>query len=213
MINKKYVLNFPNDEVRKEYMRQQFRVDKVNNIRYISGINGHELNLDEFNLNLDRQLFRKLKPGEIGCLLGHLKIYQYALDKKESIILVMEDDVSICEDFEKHLRHKYRDLPSDWDIALLSSTDIWLNKYKKNCKLKDINEDYYQLIEGDHYGCQTYLIKENAMKKILECDTIIYPIDLLIGQLGLNVYITKTPISRQCRGLGSYTQSDKKLRI
>lgn len=212
MINKKYVLNFPGDDVRKQYMSEQFKIDKVHNIRYVSGTNGHEINLNEFNLNLDRGLFRKLKPGEVGCLLGHLKIYQYALDRRESTILVMEDDACICNNFEKHLRHKYNDLPNDWEIALLSSTNTWINKYKQNCKLEDVNENYYKLLEGDHYGTQTYLIKDSAMQKILDYDTLIYPIDVLMGKLGLNVYITKTPISRQTRGFGSYTQSKKKLK-
>ena len=213
MINKKYVLNFPGDDVRKKYMSHQFQIDKVHNVRFMNGINGHELDLSEFNLNVDKQLWKSLKKGEIGCLLGHLKIYQYALDRREKTILVMEDDACICNDFEKHLRNKYNDLPYDWDIALLSSTNTWINKYKQNCKLKDVNENYYKLLEGDHYGTQTYLIKDSAMEKILECDILTYPIDVLMGKLNLNVYITKTPISKQCRGFGSYTQSDKKLKF
>ena len=211
MIKHKYILNFPNDNLRKKYMEDQLKFEEVEDYTIVEGINGYSLDTDKYNLNDNRKIFRKLKLGEIGCLLGHKKIYKEALDNNHTTILVLEDDIKLSEDFNEYLKQKLLHVPDNADIVFLSSTRIWTNKYSKNCLLKNINEDYYKLIEGHHYGTQIYLIKENAMKKILELDTITYPIDLLLCELNLNVYISKTQLATQKYGMGSYTQSSRLL--
>jgi len=211
MINHKYILNFPNDNLRKKYMEDQLKFEEVEDYTIVEGINGYKLDTDKYNLNDNRKIFRKLKSGERGCLLGHKKIYKEALKNNHTTILVMEDDIKLSQDFNEYLKQKLIDIPADADVIFLSSTRIWINKYSKKCKLESINEDYNKLIEGRHYGTQLYIIKENAMKKILELDTIIYPIDLLLCELNLNVYISKTQLAVQKYGMGSYTQSNKKL--
>jgi len=212
MLPHKYILNFPNDNVRKTFIENQFTKQNINDYTIIEGVNGFTLNLDKYKFNLNRKIFRQLKKGECGCLLGHTKIYKTAIDNKQSTILVMEDDITICEDFDENLKQQLATIPTDYDIAFLSSTRIWNNKYKNKCVLEDVNDDYYKLVKGFHYGAHTYVIKESAMKKILECEIIIYPIDLLLGELGLNVYISKMQLSHQTIGMGSYTQSNKKLK-
>ena len=205
----KFILNFPQDTVRYNFIDKQFITQKIKDYKIITGINGYNLNRHDYNLNTNRKIYRSLKLGEIGCLLGHKKIYQYALDNKLSTIVVLEDDVTICKDFQKELDNKYLNIPTDFDIVLLGSSNIWLNKYKKDCILEDTNNDYYKLIQGHHYGNHIYLITEKAMIKILECNTTTYPIDILVSQLNLNVYISKTQLAHQTRGFKSHTR--KKL--
>ena len=202
----KFILNFPQDTFRYNFIDKQFIKQNIKDYKIIEGINGHILNRHDYIINNNRQIYRSLKLGEIGCLLGHKKIYQYALDNKLSTILVLEDDVTICKDFQKELDNKYLNIPTDFDIVLLGSSKMWIKQYKENCILEDTNNHYYKLIQGHHYGCHIYLITEKAIKKILESNTITYPIDILVSQLNLNVYISKTQLAHPTRGLKSHTK-------
>ena len=53
------------------------------------------VNLSAFRRNVGREVL----PGEIGCYVSHLKVWQALLDSDHEVALVLEDDVVFHEDF------------------------------------------------------------------------------------------------------------------
>tara|TARA_R110000824_G_scaffold35996_2_gene112183 strand:- start:226 stop:885 length:660 start_codon:yes stop_codon:yes gene_type:complete len=206
-----FVINFPNDMIRKHFQQEQLI---GLNYTIIEGINGHNLNYNKIDLNHNKNLFRKLKPGEVGCLLSHLKCYKKALEKDLKEILILEDDAELSIDFDKKLKHVRNNSPINYDILLLSSTNCWRRhqKYKKIATIKKM-DDNFSLITGDHYGNQGYIITAKAMRILLdyhEVNPLTYPADLLLTKLNLNVFLLNEDILTTHRGFGSHTQSKRR---
>ena len=201
---KTFVINFPNDTIRKHFQEKQLNgYDHT----FVEGINGYTLDYSKLNLNTNRDIFRKLKKGEIGCLLSHLKSYENALELKLKEVLILEDDAELCENFYEKLKLVLTNAPNKWDILLLSSTNVWRKYKNKVSKTTKVNE-YFSLIEGDHYGNQGYIINNNAMQTLLDFhknNPLTYPADNLLTKVGLNVFLLNNEILTTRRGLGSFT--------
>jgi GR25 family glycosyltransferase involved in LPS biosynthesis len=59
------------------------------------------------------------KPGEIGCLMSHIKAIKLAKEKKWNDVLILEDDVVLSEDFNKGIKFLMRIIPADWEHIYL----------------------------------------------------------------------------------------------
>lgn len=62
-----------------------------------------------------------LMPGEVGCYASHLLSYEKILEDGLDWALVLEDDVTLGDDFAQTVRETVKLLPSGWDIVRLSS--------------------------------------------------------------------------------------------
>lgn len=61
---------------------------------------------------------RELAPGEIGCALSHLSVYQRIVEENEEA-LILEDDALVGPDFIEVLANRDH-FPPDWEIILFS---------------------------------------------------------------------------------------------
>lgn len=65
---------------------------------------------------------RRKTLGQIGCLKSHCEVIRDALDKGYEQILIFEDDVVLCDDFNKRLTFCTKYLPEQWSSLYLGGT-------------------------------------------------------------------------------------------
>jgi GR25 family glycosyltransferase involved in LPS biosynthesis len=101
-----------------------------------------------------------LNPGQIGCALSHIKIWEDAIKNNYKNIIVFEDDAVIPKDFWNKFNKSYNELPANYDMLLLGCCTCTGNTLNK------IN-----LIKANSNGnwCSTgYSMNINYCKKLIE---------------------------------------------
>ena len=61
-----------------------------------------------------------LNPGQIGCALSHIKIWEEAYEKGYDYILILEDDAIIPDNFKEKINPILKSLPKNWDYLSLN---------------------------------------------------------------------------------------------
>ena len=69
--------------------------------------------------NWERFSAFEASPGYVGCLQSHRTALKQALDSKSETVIIFEDDVELCEDFESKFKDVMNKLPDDWDLLYL----------------------------------------------------------------------------------------------
>lgn len=116
------VLNLNRAEERRKNMISQF-----NNIglqpTIIEAVDGNLLSDNEKNKFINNpggwRNGEKFKPGEIGCIRSTINSIELAKKSKWEIVVIMDDDIIISEDFQKGLNFLFRIVPEDWQHIFL----------------------------------------------------------------------------------------------
>lgn len=154
--------------------------------------------LDKYNINFER--FEAvdgskvvndtgLSNGALGCLLSHYEIISSAYKNGAESILIFEDDIEFCEDFNKKFETLYSEVPEDWQFLYLGC-----NKHE-NSVIGRPTENVLRVFNA--FSTAGYAIKREAMKLIIE--TIFdkrTPVDVYYGYLQTKVpaYTFKEPL-------------------
>ena len=142
-------------------------------------------------------LGRELTPGEIGCSLSHLRLYQRQVDEGHEEVLILEDDVVIDPSFIDVLRDRDR-LPSDWELVLFHRLNTPLISYWGSRPFGAGRcVKFASLVDGT----QSYLLRLSAARKLLKSGyPVRMPADSLTGGMiktGVNLYAVDPPCIRQ----------------
>ncbi len=132
-----------------------------------------------------------LTPGEVGCSLSHLRLYQEILDRKLDYALILEDDTLLKESCTEVLK-AIVERKDQWDIVQLSH-DSGLRQLIKACDIK-LTRDISMHREGMgfldpifnrrrcSYLTSCYLINAEACKRLIEIGyPVRLPADFLLG--------------------------------
>ena len=104
----------------KESIKRRTEFDKLNKkyikYKYFDAINGNTLpnNIDNI-LNKNASGYKK---GAVGCAMSHLNLWNKCIENNKPMI-IMEDDVFVSKDFNKHLQSIMDMLPEKWHILQL----------------------------------------------------------------------------------------------
>lgn len=184
-INKSYFIVLKDNEVRFNNVKAQIGCHSIKDYILFDGVNAKQLNI---------QPTKEWTSGMIGCYISHTQVWKEAIRNEYKHIIIFEDDVTLNLFYKKSLEKYLKQLPNDYDIALLSSY-----KGKDNINT-DINE--YWDKNTSWWGAHCYMINvENLKNKINLFDKMFNQIDIQIMELAnkneLNVYHLKTPIANQ----------------
>lgn len=146
----------------------------------------------------------KLSPGEIGCALSHLQVYQRILDSGDDQAAVIEDDCILTPKFLEAL-DGISQLPDDWDLVNFSShvglrNWWWAKKYHFGTDSRSMHRQYFQrlglysstlnaIFNRRRFlsGMFAYLIRRKACQNLIELG---YPVritsDYLAGIVAYN---------------------------
>jgi len=119
------VLNLERSLNRKENMRMQFsRLYKIENqdFFFLPAYDGANLTNFSFNVNisLGYGAGRKFQKGEVAIIMSQIAAIKFAQMMKFESVIILEDDVVLCEDWEPRLMTLCSMLPEGWEHVYLS---------------------------------------------------------------------------------------------
>ena len=162
------VLNLERAPGRKEIMIQQFqnlRMDENLHYYFMSAFDGRYMtNLTlNANIGLGYGAGRAFQKGELGIIMTHIAALKFAQMMNWDNVIIMEDDVILCEDWHKRLDTLFELLPSTWEYVYLSGHSDYI-KFS----------DYYNVDKGNPtitkspkmVGAFSYMVNKNSYSKI-----------------------------------------------
>lgn len=121
-------------------------------------------------------------PGAIGCMISQMHIMGMAHIKGKNAI-VLEDDVSFCEDFNKRLEYisEWTD-NNQWDVFWLGGTvhnkPTWWHSQPHNHELRQCNctlgidldqtSDKHIIRTYGAFCTYAYIVNKNSLEKVLK---------------------------------------------
>lgn len=109
--------------------------------------------------------------GAVGCYISHYMLWQNIMDSDADTFFIVEDDVSLMDNFTDVFTEYFQNVPSDWDIIYVGHESIHL------VNPKVINNKVSQCIPACTYA---YVIKKKTIPMLLELAPIDMPVDTLI---------------------------------
>lgn len=106
--------------------------------------------------------------GAVGCYISHYMLWQNIIDKPDDIILIVEDDVILVDDFTSLLKKYMTYVPLNWDIIYIGHESLHL------VNPEVINERVAKGVPACTYA---YMIKKSTIPMLLELCPITMPID------------------------------------
>jgi glycosyl transferase, family 25 len=162
-----FVISLPGSTARQQAIAAQLGRRGLA-FSWLEGVNGRSL--DEAAV---RRLYgaeraeceggRQLSRGEVGCALSHLKVYQTMLDEALDLVLVLEDDAALSENFAEELAQVCTAI--DWndnELVLLSH----IHKYT-DWGARRIGPCLRLVRPVTAYNGNGYLITRQGAKKLL----------------------------------------------
>ena len=137
-----------------------------------------------------RYFGRDLLPGEIGCLLSHRGVYQQMLIDNVEVALVLEDDVTLSDDF-KEILERIMAHDKKWDLLRFLGNKKPFSKGYRTLEALDETHNFIRIptVPGGAYG---YMLTRKAAAVLIEQTACIaFPIDTIHGRVwdtGLDVY-------------------------
>ncbi len=162
---KVFVINLARSEGRRNSMESQLQKLGVP-FEFITAIDGQRLTAQDLmkysRTESVRIHGRELSPGEIGCALSHLNIYERMLQFNHHECLILEDDINIGAMLINILEHRSR-LPLDWELINFYTT-------APEVPFGEPIIDIYRptLFRTWANGAAAYLINAKGVKKLLQ---------------------------------------------
>lgn len=64
------------------------------------------------------------KAGQFGCLISHLNIIKEAKDLSLPSVVILEDDVVFCDNFNNEFNLGMSEMPDNWDMIFFGSNHV-----------------------------------------------------------------------------------------
>jgi len=100
------------DSDRRPHIDQEFKKHQLD-VMIVDAIDGRKLTDYTEKKSSDDII---MKRGDIACTLSHLKVVNMAKAANLKNYFVFEDDVVLCDDFNKRFNQEILEMPTDWDM-------------------------------------------------------------------------------------------------
>lgn len=173
-----YFLTMVNNESRLKNVYKQMNTHNIKT-KVFHAVNGVDINMDElvkkgyFNKNLEMK-----RPGEWGCALSHVLLWEYMIKRNKPYMIVVEDDTDLNPNFHIKIKNFMDNVPKDFDICQIHHHKAQEHltfhpKYKTNNK--------YILSGFPQYGTVCYVVSLEGAKKLVKlCKPLVHAIDMHI---------------------------------
>ena len=181
-----YVLNLERDRGRRDYMQATLAAVGIS-AQFAPGVDGRALSQADLAM-VDRKRClhvygSEMRPGEIGCYLGHYRLYQRLLAEGVKIALILEDDVRIDPALPKLLDEVEAMQGVDWSIIHLRSGRGRVLKAegaaaRGHCLARFSTGHELHLLRTHILSGGAYFISEQGLRRMVEFGRRIFmPID------------------------------------
>lgn len=117
-----FIIHLSRMKEREQYVIQNIKNAGFMNIHLFEGVDGQ--NTESVRDELDKignPPLDNLRPGAIGCLLSHLKLYVHIIQNKIPLSIVFEDDVHFHPEWDTLCHDYYALTPPDFDIIYIGN--------------------------------------------------------------------------------------------
>ena len=149
---------------------KKFQLDPRTPVVIHKAVNGSRISQDWMNQNgykkyqnwklpnVDTGWYgRDILPGELGCAISHITVWEDALKNNYENILVLEEDFQVLDRF---LVDDFKSLPSDWDLFYLGKNTL--------SGFEDIETELPRIKKSaPSYNTHAYLLNKSGIKKLL----------------------------------------------
>lgn len=167
IVDKVYVINMDKDKERMKTVDEKLKKLGIQYKR-ISGVDGKKIYPKYKNKT-------KIRAGQLGCLLSHVKILEDAKKNNFENILVLEDDIIFCKNFKKKLFNlvkKVKKNEKEFDMLYLGCSQ------KHDWKDIIMKDDYYLGNKMD--GTFAMILNKRIFNKTIQiANKLKQPIDRL----------------------------------
>lgn len=168
-----FVINLARHSKRRAFMEMQLNAIGLD-FEFLDAIDGRLLTPEELAEHYDSKLAkttigRDLTPGEIGCALSHMAIYQRVIADGLPFALIFEDDALIGSQFQGVLENTLGIInPNEEKVVLFAHTQ----KYS-NWSSRKIDNAHKLAPAVDVFCAHAYLVTQAAAKKLV---ATLYPV-------------------------------------
>jgi GR25 family glycosyltransferase involved in LPS biosynthesis len=151
-------------------MNQQIEKNNIKNVHWYPAYDGHSIN-DTFSLKINipyGYCYRKgedLGKGSVGCTLSHIGCISLAHTMKWEYVIVLEDDIILCDDWNKRIDYLFKILPSDWEHVYLSGAPHNVRELDSNHMLLNYMNILPSAWTSTTYG---YVLKNTAYLTVIK---------------------------------------------
>lgn len=115
-----------------------------------------------------------IRPGELGCLKSHLKVFEIAKERNLDSFLMLEDDVEFIENFNERFEIIEPQIPN--------YTMLYLGLNPHTGSRHEVTPNVYRIMGACPAHCIVF--KKDCFDDIIEDlkNPVLYPVDVVYGQ-------------------------------
>lgn len=158
-----FVVSLPRAAVRREHMRQELGKHNIK-FSFFDALNGEQAKkcISDSSLSYLPEIF---SPGELGCALSHISLWQQLVRSQDEVMVILEDDVFLGRDAARFLQN------DDWIPRPIFNQLVKLEKFQNEILIgkakRQVGGRWLHPLLGDHWGTGGYLIGRSAAQKML----------------------------------------------
>ena len=184
------VLNLDRSERRKELLENQFKKRNLDNYTFWPAFDGKFIKNAQVAVPIIKGygLGRRLENAEISIIMSHISALKHAQVMGYKNVVILEDDVVLCDDWQKRMDILLDSLPEDWEYVYLAghSDYVKIPKYDKPTLMR----------APQMVGAFSYMVNKNGINKLIkQCSELITTYDDMImhkivsGKLAAYLYL------------------------
>ncbi len=159
---------------RVQHVQSMMQQHPALNAKIWPAVTTDDLNDPIYSHAMNRQTFKKVRQGAIGCALSHITLLEHMVSENIPEMIVFEDDAQLSLTFEKDFVDFRTHLPNDFDFGqFLHHKSMKKLRHQAKFVLNDVVMKSYS-----PYGTVGYYVTFAGAKKMLPTlKPIWYPID------------------------------------
>ena len=170
------ILNLERSVNRKLALEKQLKNANLTDYTFFPGFDGRDIlnnSLSNIPILKGSGMGRNLMKNEIAVILSHIAALKHAKVMGYDNVVILEDDVTICEDWEPRLQSLLNALPENWEYVYLSghSDYVKIPMYEKPTLIS----------APKMIGAFAYLVNKAGIDKLIkQCSEIVTTYDDMI---------------------------------
>jgi GR25 family glycosyltransferase involved in LPS biosynthesis len=169
------VLNLERSPDRKKLMEEQFIKLNITNYSFFPAFDGKLIINTSFVASIIKGsgMGRKMTNNELSIIMSHIGALKFAQIMNYDNVVILEDDVVLCEDWEDRMEWLLKALPESWEYVYLAghSDFVKLPYYDTPTIIK----------APPMIGAFSYLINQSGISKLIKfCSEFVTTYDDMI---------------------------------
>jgi len=192
-----FCLTLKDTPKRREYAENHFKQHDLD-VEFFEGINGSKFGLKTkipYNDDDPNGPDYFIKEGRIGCLLSHFMLWKTIWHNNYDEILILEDDVVLCENFKEKLIELKNKLPDDWQYVFVGNCCLVPPEYQTSVR------DGIIIPSHPPMCTHAYMIKKSSIPVLIETNSQAWSaVDIQIQKRTLKIlkyYVCEPPLAKQ----------------